>query len=221
MGTDIHGGFIKITKDSEGVVTDKQPVKWAGFSRDYTLFAILADVRNGYGFAGTYRHEPLQPITSERGIPDFIDVVDGVTKDLYNQWYGVFDGEEEEFGEYIGDHSYTYMTVDEILSWEGWSNKLSRGGVLTIPHYHETVAVGLNPEAWCGGISGDAVLVAESEEDYKTAKIIGIDHNYTHVRCCWVDGDTLGEEYTWFLEEVKRIKNQYGGDTYLVVGFDS
>ena len=53
MGTDIHGGFIKVVKDQTGNVVSKQPIKtnW-NFDRNYTLFAILAGVRNGYGFAG-------------------------------------------------------------------------------------------------------------------------------------------------------------------------
>ena len=51
MGTDIHGGFIKIVRDEKGSVISKQPIKtnWS-LDRDYTLFAILAGVRNGYGF---------------------------------------------------------------------------------------------------------------------------------------------------------------------------
>ena len=100
MGTDIHGGFIKVVKDENGDVVSKQPIKtnW-NFDRNYTLFAILAGVRNGYGFAGCYRHEPLQPIAEGRGLPEFISVV-------------------EEFGCWLGEHSYTYMTVNEILEWK-------------------------------------------------------------------------------------------------------
>lgn len=76
MGTDIHGGFIKVVKDKFGNVVSKQPIKtnW-NFDRNYTLFAILAGVRNGYGFAGCYRHEPLQPCdsTSRSGLRQLTD----------------------------------------------------------------------------------------------------------------------------------------------------
>lgn len=41
--------------------------------RDYNLFAFLADVRNGRGFAGSYRHEPVGPQFPDRGLPADID----------------------------------------------------------------------------------------------------------------------------------------------------
>ena len=78
MGTDIHGGFIKVTGgvQNEGGLT-KEAVKTSwNMDRNYTLFAILAGVRNGYGFAGCYRHEPLTPIAEGRGKPDFITFKD-------------------------------------------------------------------------------------------------------------------------------------------------
>jgi hypothetical protein len=129
MGSDIHGGFIKITKDENNVVS-KQPIQttW-GMDRNYLLFAILAGVRNGYGFAGSYRHEPLSPIAEGRGLPDFITVKDECTSDLHNSSYGTaWSGEDEtEFGEWLGDHSHTYMTVKEILYWDGWDKPLVVG----------------------------------------------------------------------------------------------
>jgi len=41
--------------------------------RNYDLFAFLADVRNGTGFAGTYRHEPIRPQFPGRGLPVDLD----------------------------------------------------------------------------------------------------------------------------------------------------
>lgn len=218
MGTDIHGGFIKVVKDEKGNVVSKQPIKtnW-NFDRNYTLFAILAGVRNGYGFAGCYRHEPLQPIAEGRGLPEFISVVEDCTGDLYNKWYGLWD-DEEEFGCWLGDHSYTHMTVNEILEWKGWSNHLAQGGVVSVEHYEETIAKGKEPESWCGGVSGTEVFVVE-QEDYWMYKTLT--KKPTHVQCKWKSEQSLGEMYKWFLEEIKRIKEEYGEDVYLVVGFDS
>ena len=214
MGTDIHGGFIKVVKDKFGNVVSKQPIKtnW-NFDRNYTLFAILAGVRNGYGFAGCYRHEPLQPIAEGRGIPEFISVVEERTEELYNKYYGRWD-DEEEFGCWLGDHSYTHMTINEILEWKGWSNHLSQGGVVSVEHYEETVAKGKEPESWCGGISGGGVVTV-SEDEYKSGA------KATHVNCFWKSEQSLGERYDWFLEEIERIKNEYGEDVYLVIGFDN
>ncbi len=214
MGTDIHGGFIKVVKDKFGNVVSKQPIKtnW-NFDRNYTLFAILAGVRNGYGFAGCYRHEPLQPIAEGRGIPEFISVVEERTEELYNKYYGRWD-DEEEFGCWLGDHSYTHMTVNEILEWKGWNNHLSQGGVVSVEHYEETVAKGKEPESWCGGISGGGVVTV-AEDEYKSGA------KATHVKCFWKSEQSLGERYDWFLEEIERIKNEYGEDVYLVIGFDN
>jgi hypothetical protein len=214
MGTDIHGGFIKVVKDKLGNVVSKQPIKtnW-NFDRNYTLFAILAGVRNGYGFAGCYRHEPLQPIAEGRGIPEFISVVEERTEELYNKYYGRWD-DEEEFGCWLGDHSYTHMTVNEILEWKGWNNHLSQGGVVSVEHYEETVAKGKEPESWCGGISGGGVVTV-AEDEYKSGA------KATHVKCFWKSEQSLGERHDWFLEEIERIKNEYGEDVYLVIGFDN
>lgn len=200
MGTDIHGGFIKVLKDENGDVVSKQPIKtnW-NFDRNYTLFAILAGVRNGYGFAGCYRHEPLQPIAEGRGLPEFISVV-------------------EEFGCWLGEHSYTYMTVNEILEWKGWSDHLSQGGIVSVEHYEETIAKGKDPERWCGGISGGDVFVIEQEDYWKYKTLT---KNPTHVQCRWKSEQSLGEMYDWFITEIERIKNEHGEDVYLVVGFDS
>lgn len=214
MGTDIHGGFIKVVKDEKDNVVSKQPIKtnW-NFDRNYTLFAILAGVRNGYGFAGCYRHEPLQPIAEGRGLPEFISVVEDCTDDLYNEWYGCWD-DEEEFGCWLGDHSHTYMTVKEILEWKDWSNHLSQGGVVSVEHYEDTIDKGKEPEYWSGGISGGEVVVV-TENNYKCGA------KATHVQCFWQSEESLGQMYGWFLEEIERIKNEHGEDTYLVIGFDS
>jgi hypothetical protein len=222
MGTDIHGGFIKY---ENGV---KTPIKtnWE-MERDYTLFAILAGVRNGYGFAGCYRHEPLDPIAQGRGLPDWLDFdaedYNNYTKDLYNKWFGTkyADPEEKEFGTWLGDHSYTYMTVNEILSWSGWDGFVKRGGVLEKDHYDETLAVDKDPEHWRGGIGGGSINVVD-EDVYKTLNTPYYDgKEITHIKASWTDKTPLKEYYSWFIDEVTRIKTEYGDDVYLIVGFDS
>lgn len=220
MGTDIHGGFI----NNCSTTGTKTPIKttW-GFDRDYTLFAILAGVRNGRGFAGVYRHEPLNPIAEGRGLPMWLSVKEECTEDLYNQWYDGFGDEyEDEFGTWLGDHSHTYMTLREIISWDAWKKHLQQGGVLTKEHYLETLFVGKDPEFWSGMVVGGSTNVVD-EHLFKTLAVVcGGEDNVTHVKCKWVSGETLGGMYTWWLDEIKRIGEDYGYDeTYLVVGFDS
>lgn len=200
MGTDIHGGFIKLNKDGT-----KQPIEtsWA-MDRDYTLFAILAGVRNGYGFAGCYRHEPVAPIAEGRGLPTWLQVEDEYSSDL--------DG-------WLGDHSYTYMTLDEIVSWEGWKEHIIVGGVMDVDHFKETVATKIEPKHWCGDIVGDRIKIHQWDNKNPI-----IPEDATHVRCQWVSAKVLGEDYSWFLDEIKRIKEEHSSEDseiYLVVGFDS
>lgn len=226
MGTDIHGGFIKFTKDVNENIIKKIPVKtnWS-MNRDYTLFAILAGIRNGFGVAGHYRHEPLEPITQGRGLPFGLTVQDETCEELYNPWYGTEwgDPDDEEFGCWMGDHSYTYMTCKEILEWKGWDLYLLRGGVVDVEHYKETIQKGLNPDHWCGGISGQEVNVVSQEDYLIESGFMDVDekHSATHVQCTWQDDQSLRESKQSFLKEVERISNEYGEDTYLVLGFDS
>jgi hypothetical protein len=99
MGTDIHFKFQK--KDAGGSWQDIETNYDGG--RHYLLFAVLADVRNGYGFAGIVTHEPLVPITDTRGLPRDIELVD----DYYRK--------SDEFG--FGDHSHSWLTSTEMLEW--------------------------------------------------------------------------------------------------------
>lgn len=64
MGCDIHGVFQR--RDGNewvdiATIWDEQ--------RHYQLFAALAGVRNGYGFAGVPTGEWVKPISSPRGLP--------------------------------------------------------------------------------------------------------------------------------------------------------
>lgn len=228
MGTDIHGGFIKkggVSSRGETLENIAIETSW-GLDRDYTLFAILADVRNGYGFAGTYRHEPLQAIAPSRGIPSWLRTEeDTYCEELTNNWYGseYSDLDEAKYGTDLGDHSFTYMTLSEIINWGGWDNYLSQGGVVSKEHYEKTISKGNNPECWCGGVAGTEVHVVD-ESTYKTLTEFC---NYegkqtTHINCRWKSDETLREMYQWFLDEITRIGDEYGyEDVYLVVGFDS
>lgn len=113
MGTDIHAsleykdnnewhavmwpnGFFGKFKD-ELELTARIP-----FPRNYFLFAVLGNVRNGYGFAGIFTHEEIVPISDNRGIP--IDVSKETLKILSEE------------------HSPTWVSLTEILNYD-WNKK--------------------------------------------------------------------------------------------------
>lgn len=70
MGTDIHGTFQCERK----LKKDPTISKWVDvphlytFRRDYFLFGVLANVRNGHGFAGVDTGDPVDPISEPRGV---------------------------------------------------------------------------------------------------------------------------------------------------------
>jgi hypothetical protein len=67
--------------------------------RDYDLFAILADVRNGYGFGGFGSGEAVEPMSSGRGLPGDISP-------------------EAKTQACTGDHSATWVSLLEILNYD-------------------------------------------------------------------------------------------------------
>jgi len=107
MGTDIHLRVqFKNSKDHWEFVESKIPSKYDGTqepeewydTRNYRVFAILANVRNGYGFAGIPYSRPLNFISEPKGLP----------KDLEN----------EEFFDML--HSCSWLSLKELLefNWE-------------------------------------------------------------------------------------------------------
>ena len=177
MGTDIHCSFFKVSNSVETVETNYDG------NRHYLLFAILAGVRNGYGFAGVKTHTPIMPIAADRGLPEWLPE-DG--------WYG--------------DHSYTYVDIDEILNYD-WSQTTERSGVVPIDKYVPNEI----PEEYSGGVWGGNTVVSLPDE---------ITEATTHVSTTW--NITIGDECDYFLEEIKRLRSEYPNDEiYMVMGFDS
>ena len=55
-------------------------------SRNYDLFAILAGVRNGEGFAGCRIGEQFKPIADLKGCPDDMSKNKVLFNDVYGSW---------------------------------------------------------------------------------------------------------------------------------------
>lgn len=70
--------------------------------RNYDMFAVLADVRNGVGFAGRYTGSGFKPIAAPRGAPE--DASSEV-KAYTDSWEA--DG-----------HSHSYFTLAELLAYD-------------------------------------------------------------------------------------------------------
>lgn len=129
--------------------------------RNYNLFAILADVRNGRGFAGIKTGEGFIPIAPPRGVPD--DANDNYKK-YVEQWDG--DG-----------HSHSYFTVAELLAYD-WTQTTTLTGWIDAATFAEWEFWGRGrgeaPDGWCGGISGhDIQHVPEGVMRERIKEVIG------------------------------------------------
>lgn len=203
MGTDVHA-IWQAKKDGRWVDIES---KWDQ-DRHYFLFAWLADVRNGYGFAGIPTHEPIQPIAPRRGLPaDFEGGEDHPVTDvavLGKDAEYLKDGEKPS--KWMGDHSHSWLTADEILTAKR-PGPIRKDGVLALDQYKAWDKVS-QPDAWCGGVMGRDLVTSLPSE---------IGPSTTHVQVSWIRHDD-GLDY--FVDEVRRLKELHG-EVRLVFGFDS
>lgn len=116
--------------------------------RSYDLFAILANVRNGRGFAGCKTGEGFVPMTDDRGVPDDVSA-DGRA---YLDGYG-------------GDgHSHTYMTLAEIFAYD-WDQVTWKEGVVSAAEFKTWLDAGKKgyPSSYSGGVFGQNVVMIDPE----------------------------------------------------------
>ena len=175
MGTDIHGVFQRQTADG----WEDVPSKFEE-NRHYQLFAVLAGVRNGYGFAGVPTGEVVKPISEPRELPADFEVAD--------VW--------------MGDHSHSWLTASEMLEWAAAAPIVLKVGIVD----RETYAAWdgkSRPTSYCGGIDGDGVVLINNTAVEKAQT-----PNWTHIRVEW-DSD-LGEELAYFFDEVRRLQALHG-----------
>lgn len=214
MGTDIHTVWqVKL-----GNVWRETPHNYSE-DRHYRLFAWLANVRNGYGFAGCYMHQPLIPLSDNRGLPsDFIvanethyshfEALSSQRKKYFNEYPEDY-GTRDRAGVWMGDHSYTYVTAREVLSAQDQAIKFT--GIVSIAEYRSWDGKS-QPDNYCGEISGPNIDLAESPDL--------ISNLTTHVRVFWEEN--ILESFKYFTDEVKRLSDIYGIDNVrIVMGFDS
>lgn len=115
-------------------------------NRNYDLFAILANVRNGRGFAGIKTGEGFVPMSEPRGIPD----------DACPEY--------RAYAESWGDdgHSHSYLTVAEIMAYD-WTQATKKQGWVTRKQYARYKINGA-PDSWSGGVMGGSVKHVSNEE---------------------------------------------------------
>jgi hypothetical protein len=193
MGTDIHGFLESRWRPTQGWFRECEIED----SRNYVVFAVLADVRNGYGFAGVETHEPLKPIAEARGLPE--DRTRGYGEDV-----------DYEFG----DHSFSWLTLAEISDWPGWDQALHERGFIDRDQYADWLAnPGVPANGWSGGVGGRSVIHADHTTDT-------FPDGWTHVNVAWTR--PLREPCGLFLAWLEYAKAKVGDrEGRIVFGFDS
>lgn len=202
MGCDIHSiAQVRRFGYWETVATHV-----GGDDRNYHTFAILADVRNGYGFAGVPTSETWPVVSAPRGLPDDIEPEDR-------------DSELSVPKYYFGDHSFSYLSLEELEAFRDklpeWHIQLS---VFTYDEAMDFFEKGIEPKSWCVGRSGPEVLVI-SEDDFKKG-VKGTD-----VQVAW-KRPVKKMAYLFFeiINELTTIQKKFevgASDVRLVFGFDS
>lgn len=192
-------------------------------NRHYQLFAVLADVRNGRGFAGVKTGEVVTPIAEPRGYPDGFEVdgdhhIVGLVEHIDPRRRKYRTAEYLEPGDnplelWMGDHSHSWLTADEMLAWFQSAPIVVKTGIFGREDYDRWDKKSLPDFGYCGGICGtNIVLINDNQQEREGTP------NWTHIRCEW--DAPLRDELSYFFDEVKRLKDEHGTVRF-VFGFDS
>ena len=165
MGCDIHLSVERKNPNTgkwewvnpEGIAPqdefEKEHGYWSWYGgRNYGLFAILANVRNGFGFAGVDTGDGYKPIAMPRGVPEDAS--------------GEYLAEVERWG--VDGHSHSYFTLQELLDYD-WTQTTTRRGFIDpmefveMSHRDEPI-----PHGWCGGTSAEKLTPERMEKFVRT-----------------------------------------------------
>lgn len=200
-----------------------------GYSdRNYRVFAMLADVRNGFGFAGVPTHDRMNVIAPQRGIPRDIDPKLARYLEHYEACLEADQDEpstevmEREYGSYsLGDHSCSWLTLRELLDFD-WSQVTWHRGTVALEEYRRwRKTTERTPREWSGGVSGGgAVTLTEGDPRVTDLPERAISNYY--VEAFWTEtyADSAGSFYSVFVPALVALRRD-PRDVRIVFGFDS
>lgn len=177
--------------------------------RNYDLFGILADVRNGRGFAGCDTGNGFIPISQPKGLP--IDVSEKVQEESDN-WD--CDG-----------HSHTYFSLQELLDYD-WNRTTEKRGWVSKQEYKTFLKNGA-PDGWSGGIDGGCVVHISNEEmENRISNDIQDETKcyYTLIEWCTLYSESASCFYTDTIPKLKAIaeaNNISYDDVRIIFWFDN
>lgn len=228
MGTDIHWAIEYRTDEGWRYFLDGLNLSHRMHSRifdallpgdrNYNFFGMLANVRNGVGFAGVVTGDGFDPCVPEPRLPNDLS-------------FGARQYIEEG---YLGEHNLGAVTSSHLREyWEKHKRLETRHrGVIEISEYPAFITSGRKrPKSYCGGISGGGTrVVTEAELKRHEWSVIG-DHiaspapeGATHVDVEWTS--TYEESVGWSTAQFLSYGIEYlESDTHrelrFLFGFDS
>jgi hypothetical protein len=194
--------------------------------RDYDYFAILANVRNGRGFAGVDLGDEFIPIQENRPFTDLpFTAPDLAVEGLYD----------------YGDHSFGWITLREWIDYPHWKDIREQRGVVNLhpvktpdpdtggttslewASYEQLRGTGKAPTHYYGGIGGQKVAVIDTAraDAILDGKMNEDPDKEYHVRYAW--NVSVGDSVNLSIHEAMGyFASHLNPDTtYLVFGFDS
>jgi hypothetical protein len=175
-GTETVSQFSKSTWD------EKYPDEFKGLNnvfyqgRNYNLFAILANVRNGHGFAGVPTGKGFEPISMPRGLPD--DVSQEVKR--ISDYWGI-DG-----------HSHSWLAARELLEFDYKGQTTESYAIVTKGQYKQFLKTDKPPQRYAAGVWGLNIRVVDNAEIMDTPYDDGIEY-YTRIAWPETYREAVGE----------------------------
>lgn len=214
-----------LVKQAERTLSDRYAnlarVTWYD-TRCYDAFAILANVRNGFGFAGIPTGEGFIPIAHPKGMP--LDVSKEVYA-LYDQ-SGLYDG----YDIWLGDHSHSWLTLEELDSYD-WTQTTRKRGIVSLKEFAAMQAEGrARPTEYSGGVFGQKIVTVSEETaraqlESLNGLVAPVDVTvYVDVSWSVTYAEAAGELYSKLIPNLRILRDTESvssSDVRIVFGFDS
>lgn len=165
--------------------------------RSYSLFAVLAGIRSGSGFAGTPTGDPIPPISEPRGIPED------------------FASDRGDIGEY----GFSWLTLAELQAFD-WSQPVKRDGWVRPDQFKVFRETG-RPNGWCAwAAGGETTHVSNTEMARLIMQGKATDRTFTTVE--WLS-PLIPPDHEWMraLERLEALAEGKPEHVRIVFGFDS